>query len=300
MKHLLTIVCSFLLLKANAQQLPTYSLYDLESGTFSDVLFNRKKINPAVFKDSSIISIDFLQKADWIGTTNSPSGVMISLESNFPGTKSGIGLDAEFFRFGDNMLKKQSYELFYKYMILDKNNLKINIGAGFGFAQYKAKSMMFDSNFDLSTETNRFQSVSSGLGGQVLFKNHNLGVAYNNYLLKTDITDHNGNEQHDALAKFTANYSYCLQLNNSLCLNPELVYFRTKQGNLFVLNTALIIKRIIRTGIFADSNKEFGGMFSCELWKFLEFGYAFTYKKDDEEHIRGTHVFKAGFNISKF
>jgi hypothetical protein len=79
MKQLLTLFISLLFLEANAQQLPTYSINDLESGNYTDVLFNRKKINPAIFSDSSIISADFLKSATWIGPTSSPGGMVFLL-----------------------------------------------------------------------------------------------------------------------------------------------------------------------------------------------------------------------------
>jgi hypothetical protein len=55
MKHLLTIKCSFLLLKANAQQLPTYSLYDLELG----YAFTNKKDDEEHIRGTHMIKAGF-------------------------------------------------------------------------------------------------------------------------------------------------------------------------------------------------------------------------------------------------
>jgi hypothetical protein len=297
MKQLLMILLSIPFLTVDAQQSPVYSLTGLEPGTQTDVLFNRKKLNPAIFDDTAFISATFLRKEIWLGPVYSPSGQAFSLECNPTGIKSGIGLMAEFFSFKNKVLKKRSCELFYKYRIIDRKELKVNLGAGLGYLLYRADFSLPDDVF-FKAGTSRAESMLANIGGQIAFKNHNLGIAYNDYLPDTELKDQEGNKQHDELARFTVNYSYFFQLNHALRLNPELVYMRTMHEDLFLINTVMNIKSNIRTGFYIDSGKHLGLLFSCKFFKLFELGYTINTDTAAGQNFTGYHVIHVEININ--
>ena len=284
----------------SASQQPTvYALNDFESGLNADVLFNPKNLNPARFSDTSLISADAVYQNYWIGKKSSPDGYTFSLESNIPGTRHGLGLQAQFI--GNSDIKRRSFELFYKYRILYKGKLKLTIGAGFGWIKHiiEVPTMIYPGDIIISEE-HSFNSPTADIGAFMQYGHHGLGLAYNNYLFNSYFKDSEGDKQNDALATFAACYSYAFRLSKKLNLSPELVYVKSKSEDILYLNTLLVINRKIRTGIYIDSEKQFGVMFSIALWKTLELGYATDANTYFMEGEASRVIYKAGVNINKF
>jgi type IX secretion system PorP/SprF family membrane protein len=298
MKQLTVLFLCFLFLEAGAQQPTVYALNDFESGLNADILFNPKNLNPARFSDTSLISADVVYQNYWIGKKSSPDGYTFSLESNIPGTRHGLGLQAQFI--GNSDIKRRSVELFYNYRILYKGSLKLTIGAGFGWIKHiiEAPTMIYPGDIIISEE-HSFNSPTADIGAFMQYGHHGLGLAYNNYLFNSYFKDSEGDKHNDVLATFAAYYSYAFRLSKKLNLKPELVYIKSKTEDILYLNTLLVINQKIRTGIYIDSEKQFGVMFSITLWKTMELGYgsdANTYFMESEA---SRLVYKAGVNFNK-
>jgi hypothetical protein len=265
-----------------------------------DMIFNRKELNPVFFHDTALISADAIMQTYLIG----PAGILpdytVSVESYLSKIKSGIGLQANLK--GDERMTIRTMELFYNYRILDKDYLKFTVGAGFGLMQYIIDlSEIYIPDDQAPTLEDKANSITTGIGGLLEFRHHLINIGYNDFLIKSEIRNIEGNEVHTEMARFSGGYSYNIRLNNKLNLLPELVYIRCKKDDKVILNTTLLIRNFLSTGVYISPENSYGAHFSCLLWHVLEFGYGCEYELEQSQNNNYIqHIIKAGININRF
>jgi len=276
-------------------QQETSTINDLNPDYYEVTLLNRKLLNPSDFNDTSLFNFDLIKNSYAFVENSTIISTSISAESTIKKLRSSFGLVANLSKYNDETLNRQSYEIFYKYLLLKNDNLKINTGIGIGFLQYIAKYQIIDFDNDLSNATNRNNSFTCNIGLNTEFKNHGIGIALNNYLITTEFVYINGDIAHDALLNLTANYFYRLRLNSNLFIVPEFIFINSKTENVYLFNTLLSISNKLNTGLYFDSKKNVGAVVNVRFLKYFEVGYSYIF--NNFQINSGLNKLKIGFII---
>lgn len=149
MRQLLCILGLMFGLHGYGQQLPVYSLYDV----------NKYLLNPAFAGSEYYWEFALQHRSQWVGFTNGPSTQLFSTHSRIDGTSSGIG--ANFYNDKTGVLGNTGANLSYAYHADLSESFEVSFGVNASYTQYK----LFGNEVLLHNTTDNLIEQSKGKSG---------------------------------------------------------------------------------------------------------------------------------------
>ena len=306
MKKVSIVAILFLIFTAGikAQQLPLYSQY----------MFNRFLINPAVAGSDGYTSFNLTAREQWIGIDNSPKTHSLSYQTRIlkrsyiikstsvkrktfrPSTKGRVGVGGFVFDDRNGMVSRTGFQLTYAYHIwMDETQLSFGLsGTAFQFRINDEKLTFFDQSEPLlSGDLRKALFVpDANFGVYLLNSSYHVGFSVDQLFQSYLKIGNAGLSDYRMLRHYYLSGGYIFPLQNEFFLEPSIL-FKTTEELLYQIdfNAKLQYKADYWVGLSyrtAGAVILFAGI---KLDKFY-FGYAFDYTLSSiMKHSLGSHEF---------
>ena len=300
------VVILFLIFTAGikAQQLPLYSQY----------MFNRFLINPAVAGSDGYTSFNLTAREQWIGVNNSPKTHSLSYQTRIlkksyiikstsvkrkiykPSTRGRVGVGGFIFDDRNGMVSRTGFQLTYAYHIwMDETQLSFGLsGTAFQFRINDEELTFFDQSEPLLTGDLRKALFvpDANFGVYLLNSSYHFGFSVDQLFQSYLKIGNAGLSDYRMLRHYYLSGGYIFPLQNEFFLEPS-VLIKTTEELLYQIdfNAKLQYKSDYWVGLSyrtAGAVILFAGI---KLDKFY-FGYAFDYTLSSiMKHSLGSHEF---------
>jgi len=306
MKKVSIVAILFLIFTAGikAQQLPLYSQY----------MFNRFLINPAVAGSDGYTSFNLTAREQWIGIDNSPKTHSLSYQTRIlkrsyiiksksvkkkifkPSTQGRVGVGGFVFDDRNGMVSRTGFQLTYAYHIwMDETQLSFGVsGTAFQFRINDEKLTFFDQSEPLlSGDLRKALFVpDANFGVYLLNSSYHVGFSVDQLFQSYLKIGNAGLSDYRMLRHYYLSGGYIFPLQNEFFLEPSIL-IKTTEKLLYQIdfNAKLQYKSDYWVGLSyrtAGAVILFAGI---KLDKFY-FGYAFDYTLSSiMKHSLGSHEF---------
>jgi len=306
MKKVSIVAILFLIFTAGikAQQLPLYSQY----------MFNRFLINPAVAGSDGYTSFNLTAREQWIGIDNSPKTHSLSYQTRIlkrsyiiksksvkkkifkPSTQGRVGVGGFVFDDRNGMVSRTGFQLTYAYHIwMDETQLSFGLsGTAFQFRINDEKLTFFDQSEPLlSGDLRKALFVpDANFGVYLLNSSYHVGFSVDQLFQSYLKIGNAGLSDYRMLRHYYLSGGYIFPLQNEFFLEPSIL-IKTTEKLLYQIdfNAKLQYKSDYWVGLSyrtAGAVILFAGI---KLDKFY-FGYAFDYTLSSiMKHSLGSHEF---------
>ncbi len=216
---IIVIFITIISFKSFAQQVPLYSQY----------MFNKMLINPAVTGSENDLPIQLLVRQQWIGIENAPSTQILNGQYRFDNYNMGVGAVLFVDRFGHE--QKIGFQANYSYILQAYEGAKIALGIGIQVFQYQFNysQLIAVDDYDPNILNNEQSKIvpEADFGAYLYHDNYFVGISANQLLgLPIKIK-----EQEIPITRLVQHYNliggYKFTLNNEFQLEPSILFKTT-------------------------------------------------------------------------
>jgi type IX secretion system PorP/SprF family membrane protein len=184
------ILLLFSALEAFPQQMPLYSQY----------LYNKFMINPAVAGSDGYTSINLAVREQWIGISRAPQTYSLSAQTRFlkhgynikttksgrqvfrPKTDAKVGLGASVFSFNSGLLQRNGFQVAYSYHMWIQKVTQLSMGLSFTgyYFRINEKEIMLEDPNDPILNSNLRRGIfvpDASFGIYLLNRKYNVGIS---------------------------------------------------------------------------------------------------------------------------
>lgn len=294
MKKLIVILLLALSATALGQQDPLFSQY----------MFNKLLVNPAYAGSREILSIDILDRYQWVGIEGAPRTFTFSANTALRNRKVGLG----FYVYRDALgpIINQGLQADYAFRIfLDKGVLALGLQAGFNFFDFTwleeytqdpdymfleadTKPFSPDANFGIYYNSNRFYV---GLSSKHLLQNEYGMVRVEDKNTYMRLAMH-----------FYVMMGYAFTLTDELVLKPSvLAKYVVGAPTQMDINLSLVVRDRFWIGAGYRTEKAVILLTEFRFTHFLRVGYAFDMYLNELQNVNyGTHEIRIGLDFELF
>jgi type IX secretion system PorP/SprF family membrane protein len=294
MKKLIVIICLLTGVSSYAQQDPLFSQY----------MFNQLLLNPAFAGSKEVLSIDILDRYQWVGIDGAPRTLTFGAHTALPNNKVGIGLYAYRDALGPTV--NTGFMGTYAYRILFPNSkLAFGIQVGFKhmvfewdkirvqkpdyvFNQQDNNRLTPDANFGIYYFTNTYYV---GLSSKQLFQNEYGWTTVNGENTYTRLLMH-----------FYGMAGVAIPLDDRITFRPSVLgkFVKHAPPQLDV-NASLIFNDVFWIGASYRTEKAVVLLTEFRITPRLRVGYSFDmYLNELQPHNKGSHEIRLGLDIELF
>lgn len=291
MKKLTGFFLLFFSLSAFAQQDPLFSQY----------MFNKLLLNPAYTGSREILTIDMLDRYQWVGIDGAPRTFTVSAQMASRNKKVGMGFyayrDAIGPTINQGLMASYAYRLQVprgylsfglqvgiKYFDFDWTQISVE-DPDYVFDPQDIQRFTPDANFGIYYQTNRFYA---GLSSKQLFQNE-YGKAYSGD--KTTYTK--------LLRHFYGMVGTAIPVDEKIVFRPSMLVKFVKNAPLQMdLNASLLFDNVFWIGASYRTEKALVFLTEFRISKTLRVGYSYDiYLGSLLPHNQGSHEIRLGFDL---
>lgn len=294
MKKLTGLIFLFISLSAFAQQDPLFSQY----------MFNKLVLNPAYAGSREMLTIDMLNRYQWVGIEGAPRTLTIGGHMPTRNNKVGLGLYAYQDVLGPT--KNQGLMATYAYrLLLGRGNLAFGLQAGFKYFDFDWKQINVedpdytfnpqdlrrftpDANFGIYYQTNRF---FAGLSSKQLFQNE-YGI------IKVD----DKSTYAKLLRHFYGMAGAALPIADKVTFRPSALVKFVKNAPLQAdFNASVLFDNIFWVGASYRTEHAIVFMTEFRITEKFRLGYSYDiYLNELLPHNKGSHEIRLGFDLDLY
>ena len=292
MKHLLTVFLLVLSFSAFGQQDPLFSQY----------MFNKLLVNPAYAGSRENLSIDILDRYQWVGIEGAPNTITLAAHSLLESQKVGLGLYVFRDELGptinQGIMGTYAYRIQtrrgwfsfglqggIKYFNFDWNAIRTR-EPDYMFYPQDVEKITPDVNLGIYYQTPRF---FAGLSSKQLLENeYGVGVI-------------DGNTTFSKLARhYYAMTGFAIPLTEKIILRPSMLGKFVRNAPLQMdFNASFLLGDIFWVGASFRTEKAIAFLTEFRVTNFMRVGYSFDlYLNELQLHNKGSHEFRLGFDIN--
>jgi type IX secretion system PorP/SprF family membrane protein len=278
----------------------------------SDLIWNRKNINPAFTAPTKAWDINAQYNRQWMGYKDGPQNILFSTEKYFPKIKSGFGIEEAF---GRNGAIKDSYcKIYYNFRHNFRDDIMLSVGtsAGLGRTAIDVAKLNFDdpNNNDHLLYTSRplyFPLLNAGATFKI--KSHSISLSCNNLVNTTILTNITNSDYVISYRNLFATYSFRFRLGEAVSLTPQVYYVQSLQinRNNYGAILDLSVREFLSAGFVLGSNSfrttvnnNIAIYISGTFFRILKAGYYFTYSHSGVSNATyGEHAIRLGVLLGR-
>ena len=291
MKKIFLFTILMVSLGAYAQQDPLFTQY----------MFNKLVVNPAYAGTQENLTIDLLDRYQWLGIDGSPRTITIGAHAPLKNEKIGLGFYIYRDALGPSI--NQGFMATYAYHIRTMNG-HFSFGIQFGFKHY---------SFDweaIQAKDPDFLFMPQEL--QKVYPDANLGLYYHTprffagvstkQLLQNEygIGTYDGTTTFSRLLRhFYGMAGFAIPLDQKIIFRPSTLFKYVKNAPLQMdLNASFIFNNIFWVGASFRTEKAVTFLSEFRIAPNIRLGYSFDlYLNELQLHNKGSHEFRLGFDI---
>lgn len=294
MKKLTGIIILLFSLSAYAQQDPLFSQY----------MFNKLVLNPAYAGSREILTIDMLDRYQWVGIDGAPRTFTVGAHMATRNRKVGLGFYA--YRDAVGPTVNQGFMATYAYrLLLSKGSLSFGIQGGFKYFDFDWTQMNVedpdyvfnpqdiqrftpDANFGIYYQTNRF---FAGLSSKQLFQNEYGQARQGEEVTYTKLLRH-----------FYGMAGAAFPIAEKIVFRPSVLAKLVKNAPLQVdLNASIVFDNIFWIGVSYRTEEAIVFLTEFRISEKFRVGYSYdVYLNALQPHNSGSHEIRLGIDIDLY
>ena len=251
----------------SAQQNPQYTQY----------MFNGLAINPAVAGNDEKLSITLLNRNQWLSMAGAPVTQTLSAHTLLGLSRVGAGLFIINDKIGVHKNQHVEGSFSYHVKIAPRTFLSMGLRGGVSIRQSNYSRVAGVGGYDPSAQDVSHTSPTLGAGFYLKSPKLEIGLSAPEILPEkisindtTTITWQN--------AQYFLYSKYHLNLRNNLALEPSvLIKYLHGLPVSYDINMALVIKKVLSTGLSYRNKESIGFLLRAKLTPQLQFGYAYDF-----------------------
>jgi type IX secretion system PorP/SprF family membrane protein len=291
MKKIFLFLLLLINISAFAQQDPLFTQY----------MFNKLVVNPAYAGTREMLTVDILDRYQWLGIDGAPRTITIAAHAPLRNNKVGLGLyiyrDALGPTINQGVMGTYAYHLQtakgrfsfglqfgIKYFNFDWNAIRIQ-DPDFLFMPQDVQKISPDANFGIYYQTNRFYA---GLSSKQLLQNeYGVGTVEG----KTTFSR--------LMRHFYGMAGVAIPLDKKIVFRPSTLFKYVQNAPLQVdLNASFLFSNIFWVGASYRTEKAVTFLSEFRITPGIRLGYSFDlYLNELQLHNKGSHEFRLGFDI---
>lgn len=272
-----------------------------QDALFSQYMFNKLMVNPAYAGSRETMTVDMLNRYQWIGIEGAPRTISLSAHTLLKNEKVGLG--GYIYRDALGPTIDQGFMATYSYRIRTENGwFSFGIQGGVKYFDFdwniiktQYPDNMFtpkdvrritpDANIGFYYQSTRFYA---GLSSKQLLENE-FGVA-----------EVDGKSSFSRLTRhFYGMAGWAVPVNDKMTFRPSALAKYTKNAPLQMdFNASFLFNDVFWLGASFRTEKAVVFLTEIQITKFMRLGYSFDlYLNELQLHNRGSHEFRLGFDI---
>ncbi len=277
------------------------SVFAQQDALFSQYMFNKLMVNPAYAGSREILTVDLLNRYQWIGIEGAPRTISLSAHSLLKNEKVGLG--GYIYRDALGPTVDQGFMATYSYRIRTENGwFSFGIQGGVKYFDFDwnmintqfpdnmfmpkdVRKIIPDANIGFYYQSTRFYA---GLSSKQLLENE-FGVA--------EI------EGKTAFSRLTRHFygmtGWVIPVNDKMAFRPSALAKYAKNAPVQIdFNASFLFNDIFWLGASFRTEKAVVFLTEIQISKLLRLGYSFDlYLNQLQLHNRGSHEFRLGFDL---
>lgn len=294
MKRIYFIIALLLGLKSFAQQDPLFTQY----------MFNKLVVNPAYAGSNEHLSIDLLNRIQWVGIDGAPKTLTIGAHTAMRDGKVGLGVYG--YRDALGATINQGFMATYAYRLtLSRGILSFGLQGGFKHFNFdwnairvKDPDLMFypqeierftpDANFGIYYQSDR---LFAGFSSKQLFENEYGTTFLNGQYAFSKLLRH-----------FYLMTGAAIPFDEKIIFRPSLMAKLVKNAPLQVdINASVLFSDIFWIGASFRTEKAIAFLTEFRISPIMRLGYSYDiYLNELQPHNFGSHEFRLGFDVQVF
>lgn len=225
-----------------SQQMPLYSQY----------LYNKFMINPAVTGSDGYTSINLAVREQWVGLSRAPQTYSLSVQTRFlkrgyllkttksgrqifrPGTDAKVGLGGSIFSFNSGLVQRNGFQVAYSYHMWLKQNTQLSLGlsfTGYYFRINEQAISMEDPNDPLLNSNIRrgIFIPDASFGVYLLNRKYNIGFSADQLLGSIAKTGNNAYSNYAISRTYYLFGSYSFEHGSDIEIRPSVLIRMSEQ-----------------------------------------------------------------------
>jgi len=274
---------------------------------FTQYMFNKLAINPAYAGSAEALSIDLMDRFQWVGMDGGPNTLSFTAQTNLPNPHLGVGL----FVFRDALGPSVETGLMgsFAYRVLfPEGTLSMGVQFGFNHMNIDWGSLNPEDPNDplLQDQVKQRAAPDAGVGIYFYGKKYYAGISsthlmQNKIVVSQDVD--NGTTSFDKLMRhFYAMGGGVISINENLDFRPAVLVKYTAnapvQGD---LSLALLINKVFWVGVSYRTENCLSLMAEVNIKKNLHIGYSYdAWFNQLQSYNKGSHEIRIGYDIDIF
>jgi type IX secretion system PorP/SprF family membrane protein len=296
-KSILIIILLLVSFGSFAQQDPIFTQY----------MFNMQAINPAYVGSSEGLSLNLIDRLQWLGIKNGPNTMMFTAGSNLPNPHLGVGILAYRDALGPSVESGMMGSFAYR-ILFPKGNLAFGIQFGFDYLNIDWNSLTPQDPGDplLTNQVTNKAVPDAGFGVYYHADRYYFGVSSTHLIeskfLVSTTTQNDQTSFSKLLRHFYAMGGVTIPLSDELLLRPTgLIKYVTNSPIQADVDLSLLIHNIIWIGVGYRTEKCITIMTEVNITKSLHIGYSYdAWFNPLQSYAKGAHEIRLGYDIDLF
>ncbi len=280
------------------------SSYAQQDPLFSQYMFNQLLLNPAFAGSKEVLSIDILDRYQWVGIEGAPRTITFGAHTALPNNRVGIGLYA--YRDELGPIVNSGFMGTYSYRLLFPNSrLAFGIQAGFKHMNFEwDKIRVQDPDYVFNQQDNNRLIPDANFGIYYFTNTYYLGIS-SKQLFQNEYgwTTVNGENTYTRLLMhFYGMAGVAIPVADNITFRPSLLgkFVKHAPPQLDV-NASLIFNDVFWIGASYRTEKAIVLLTEIRITPRLRVGYSFDmYLNELQPHNKGSHEIRLGLDIELF
>lgn len=280
--------------------------YCQQDPVFTQFIFNKLPVNPAYAGSTEALSLDIIDRFQWVGFTDGPNTLSFTANSNLPNKHLGVGLFAYRDALGPTVESGVMGSFAYR-IILPKGNLGFGVQFGYTYMDIDWTALNPEDPNDpmISNQVKNQAAPDAGVGIYFQAKNWYAGISsthliQNKMAVTTLPTDETSFSK--LLRHFYAMGGVAIPLNDYLVLRPTALVKYVQNAPLQAdLNVSLLIKELIWIGLGYRTEQCLSIYTEVNIAKNLHIGYSYdAWFNYLVSYNKGSHEIRIGYDLDIF
>ena len=299
MKKIITIIALLTVsMGSYAQQDPIFTQY----------MFNMQAINPAYVGTPECLSLNLVDRLQWLGMKNGPNTMMFTAGSNLPNPHLGVGLMAYRDALGPSVETGMMGSFAYR-VLFPKSSLSFGLQFGFDYTKIDWNALIAADPGDptLTNQVNSPVVPDAGFGIYYHATNYYFGVSsthllQNKFLVSTTTSPNEQTSFSRILRHFYAMGGAAFPLSDELVIRPTaMIKYVANSPIQADVDVSLLIHNIIWVGVGYRSEEAITFMTEVNVMKNLHIGYSYdAWFNPLQAYGKGAHEIRLGYDIDAF
>lgn len=297
MKRLIIIFFILASLGGYAQQDPVFTQY----------VFNDLAINPAYAGTSEALSVDLVNRFQWVGVKNSPKTTIFSANTNLPNPHLGVGLFVFRDALGPTVESGLMGSFSYK-ILFPQSKLSFGLQFGFDYLNIDWNSLNPEDNRDplLSNQVRNRAVPDAGIGMYYSTKTWYAGISSTHLMQSRIVVSKTEFEDNSSFSKLMRHFyvtgGVVIPVSDDLVFRPTALIKYVPNAPLQAdVNMSLLIHQVLWIGIGYRTENCVNLMAEVNIMKNIHIGYSYdAWFNPLVSYNSGSHEIRLGIDFDLF